>query len=90
MEQLTRGRKQGEETSSQQRTKAKKTQVKTAEKRTKTTKTKTKIFANKEFEEDDMAKGLWLLKIFKKSKPKKIHQVKIPDYSLKTGKINIH
>ena len=29
------------------------------------------MFANKEFEEDDMAKGLWLLKISKKSKLKK-------------------
>lgn len=50
------------------------------------------MFANKEIEEDDMGKGLWLLKIFKKSKLKKIAQKKVDEMSsqgLKRGKKKI-
>lgn len=47
------------------------------------------MFANKEFEEDDMAKGLWLLKISKKSKPKQNSVTKMSQNSLKRGKRKI-
>ena len=47
------------------------------------------MFANKEIEEDDMAKGLWLLKIFKKSKPKQNSVTKMSQNSLKRERIKI-
>ena len=47
------------------------------------------MFANKEFEEDDMGKGLWLLKIFKKSKPKQNGVTKMSQNSLKRERIKI-
>ena len=47
------------------------------------------MFANKEFEEDDMAKGLWLLKILKKSKQKQNSVTKMSQNSLKRGKRKI-
>lgn len=42
------------------------------------------MFANKEIEEDDMAKGLWLLKIFKKSKQKRYRMTSMSTLGLKT------
>ena len=71
MGQLTTGEEKRGKGDKTKRTVAKKTQVKTAERRTKTTKTKLQNLANEEYEEDDMGKGLWLLKISKKSKLKK-------------------
>ena len=90
MEQLTTGENKRGRRHKNKPTEAKKTQSKTPKKETEKGKRKREMFANKEIEEDDMGKGLWLLKIFKKSKPKKIHKVKIPDYSLKSGEKSIH
>ena len=42
------------------------------------------MFANKEIEEDDMGKGLWLLKIFKKSKRKRYRMTSMSTLGLKT------
>ena len=42
------------------------------------------MFANKEFEEDYMGKGLWLLKIFKKSKQKRYRMTSMSTLGLKT------
>lgn len=72
MEQLTTGEDKRGRRHKNKPTEAKKTQSKTPKKETKKGKLKRKMFANKEIEEDDMGKGLWLLKIFKKTKLKSL------------------
>lgn len=77
MQQLTTGENKRGRGHKNKRSKAKKTQVKTPKKETRKGKMKREMFANKEIEEDDMGKGLWLLKIFKKSKQKKFTVAKM-------------
>jgi hypothetical protein len=58
VEQLTTGENKRGTGDKTKPTEAKKTQSKTPKKETKKGKRKRKMFANKEIEEDDMAKGL--------------------------------